>query len=77
MSKKKKRKKVTFITSTNLRTLLRTMSAAMWTNLDQRYGIPHFTGIYKDYELAHSIRLIMGENPDVRIQKIWTILERL
>jgi hypothetical protein len=63
--------------STNLRTLLGTTSAATWTNLDQMYGIPHFTGIYKDYELAHSIRLTTGENPDVRIQKIWTILERL
>jgi hypothetical protein len=34
--------------STNLRTLLGTTSAAMWTNLDQRYGVPHFTRIYKD-----------------------------
>jgi hypothetical protein len=63
--------------STNLRTLLGTISAATWTNLDQRYGIPHFIGIYKDYELAHSIRLMTGENPDVQIQKIWTILEHL
>jgi hypothetical protein len=63
--------------STNLRTLIGTMSAATWTNLEQRYGIPHFTGIYKDYELVHSIRLTTGENPDIRIQKIWTILERL
>jgi hypothetical protein len=60
--------------STNLRTLLGTMSVA---NLNQRCGIPHFTGIYKDYELAHSIRLMTGENPDVWIQKIWIILERL
>jgi hypothetical protein len=63
--------------STNLRTLLGTTSMATWMSLDQRYGIPHFTGIYKDYELAHSIRWTTGENPDVRIQKIWTILERL
>jgi hypothetical protein len=63
--------------STSLRTLLGTMSAATWTNLDQRYGVPHFTGIYKDYELAHSIRLTTGKNPDVWIQKIWTILKRL
>jgi hypothetical protein len=63
--------------STNLRTLLGTTSVATWMNLDQRYGIPHFTGIYKDYEFAHSIRLTMGENPVVWIQKIWTILERL
>jgi hypothetical protein len=63
--------------STNLRTLIGTMSAAMWTNLDQHYSIPHFTGIYKDYELVHSIRLTTGENPKIRIQKIWTILECL
>jgi hypothetical protein len=63
--------------SSNLRTLIGTTSVAMWTNLEQCYGVPHFTGIYKDYELAHSIRLTTGENPEIRIQKIWTILERL
>jgi hypothetical protein len=63
--------------STNLRTLIGTSSAATWTNLEQCYSVPHFTGIYKDYELAHSIKLTTGENPEIRIQKIWTILERL
>jgi gag-polypeptide of LTR copia-type len=63
--------------STNLRTLIGTTSAAMWMALEQRYSIPHFTGIYKDYELIHSIRLTTGENPEIRIQKIWTILECL
>jgi hypothetical protein len=63
--------------SSNLRTLIGTTSVATWTNLEQRYGVPHFTGIYKDYELAHSIRLVTGENPEIRIQKIWTILEHL
>jgi hypothetical protein len=43
--------------STKLRTLIGTTSAATWMNLEQRYGVPHFTGIYKDYELVHSIRL--------------------
>jgi hypothetical protein len=47
------------------------------TNLDQRYSVPHFTEIYKDYELIHSIRLTTGENTEIQIQKIWTILERL
>jgi hypothetical protein len=63
--------------STNLKTLIGTMSAATWTNLDQCFGVPHFTGIYKDYELVHSIRLTTGENHEIRIQKIWTIFERL
>jgi hypothetical protein len=63
--------------SMNLRTLLGTTSAAMWMNLEQCYSVPHFTKIYKDYELVHSIRLTTGENPEIRIQKIWTILERL
>jgi hypothetical protein len=61
----------------NLRTLLGTTSAATWMNLDQRYGIPHITEIYKDYELAYSIRLTTVENPDIQIQKIWTIFECL
>jgi hypothetical protein len=63
--------------SSNLRTHIGTMSVATWTSLEQRYGIPHFTGIYKDYELAHSIRLTTGKNPKIQIQKIWTILEHL
>jgi hypothetical protein len=63
--------------SLNLRTLIGTTSTAMWTNLDQHYGVPHFTRIYKEYELAHSIRLTTGESPEIQIQKIWTILERL
>jgi hypothetical protein len=52
--------------STNLRTLIGTMSMATWTNLEQRYGVPHFTGIYKDYELAHSIKLTTGENSEIQ-----------
>jgi hypothetical protein len=63
--------------STSLRTLIGTMSAAMWIYLEQCYSVPHFTGIYKDYELAYSIRLTAGKNPEIRIQKIWTILEHL
>jgi hypothetical protein len=63
--------------SSNLRTHIGTTSVAIWMSLEQRYGVPHFTGIYKDYELAHSIRLTTGENREIRIQKIWTILERL
>jgi hypothetical protein len=63
--------------STNLRTHIGIMSAATWMSLEQCYGIPHFTRIYKDYELAHSIRLTTGGNPEIWIQKIWTILECL
>jgi hypothetical protein len=53
--------------STNLRTLIGTTSVATWMNLDQHYGVPHFTGIYKDYELVDSIRLTTGKNPEIRI----------
>jgi hypothetical protein len=63
--------------SPNLRTHIGTISAATWTSLEQRYGISHFTGIYRDYELTHSIRLTTGENPEIWIQNIWTILEHL
>ena len=51
--------------SSNLRTHI-------GTSLDQAFGTLHFMGIYKDYELTHSIRLTSGENPE-----IWTILEHL
>ena len=63
--------------SSNLRTHIGMMSAQTWMSLDQAFGVPHFTGIYKDYELTHSIRLTLEEHPDVWIQKIWTILECL
>jgi hypothetical protein len=56
--------------SSDMRTHIGMTSAATWMSLEQCYGIPHFTGIYKDYELAHSIRLTAGENPEIRIQKI-------
>jgi hypothetical protein len=55
--------------STNLRTLIGTTSVATWTSLEQHYGVPHFTWIYKDYELIHSIRLTTGENPEIWIQR--------
>jgi hypothetical protein len=54
--------------SSNLRTLIGTLSAATWTNLEQCYSIPHFTGIHKDYELAHSIRLTTSENPEILLR---------
>jgi hypothetical protein len=53
--------------SSNLRTHIGMTSVATWTSLEQCYSIPHFTRIYKDYELAHSIRLTTGENPEIRI----------
>jgi gag-polypeptide of LTR copia-type len=63
--------------SSNLRTLIGRTSVTTWTALKQCYGIPHFTGIYKDYGLIHSIRLTTGKNSEIWIQKIWTILECL
>ena len=63
--------------SSNLRTHIGTTSEETWTSLDTTFGTPHFTGIFKDYELAHSIRLTMGENPEIQIQRLWTILECL
>ena len=54
--------------SSNLRTHIGTISEETWMSLDITFGTPHFTGIFKDYELAHSIRLTMGKNPEIRIQ---------
>ena len=63
--------------SPNLRTHIGMTSTQMWTSLEQAFGVPHFMGIYKDYELSHSIRLTSGENPEIWIQRIWTILKHL
>ena len=49
--------------SSNLRTHLGTTFEATWQSLDWTFGAPHFTATYKDYEFAHSIRLVVGENP--------------
>ena len=68
---------ITLRLSSNLRTHLGTMSEATWTSLDQTFGALHFMVMYKDYEFTHSIRLVVGENLQVWIQKIWTILEHL
>ena len=62
---------ITLQLSLNLRTNLGMMSKATWTSLDQNFGI------YKDYELTHSIRLTTDKNHEIQIQKIWTILECL
>ena len=68
---------ITLRLSSNLRTHIGATSEETWTSLGNMFGTPHFTGIFKDYELAHSIRLTMGENPEIRIQKLWTILKHL
>ena len=68
---------ITLRLSSNLRTHLGTTSEATWTSLDQTFGVPHFTATYKDYEQARGIGLVVGENLQVQIQKIWTILEHL
>ena len=68
---------ITLWLSSNLRTHLGTTSEATWASLDQTFGVLHFTATYKDYEFTHSIKLVVGENPQVQIQKIWTILECL
>ena len=68
---------IAFRLSSNLRTNIEMTSEATWTSLNQNFGAPHFMGVYKDYEQAHSIRLTTGENSEIQIQKIWTILECL
>ena len=50
---------------------LRTHSTAALT------WMPHFTSVFKDFEEVLKIKLQVGHNPQVEIQKIWTILERI
>ena len=54
--------------SSNLRTHIGMMSKETWMSLSNTFGTPHFTKIFKDYELTHSIRLTTGKNPEIWIQ---------
>ena len=63
--------------SPNFRTHLGTTAAATWTSLDTTFGQPHFTTIFSEFVEALRVRLSPTHNPQVEIQRLWTILERL
>ena len=63
--------------SPNLRTHLGTTAALTWTSLDNTFGQPHFTTIFGEFTEALRVRLSPTHNPQVKIQRLWTILERL
>ena len=63
--------------SPNLRTHLGTTSALTWTSLNTTFGQPHFTTIFGEFTEALRVRLSPTHNPQVKIQRLWTILECL
>ena len=63
--------------SANLHTHLGATAALTWMSLENTFGTPHFTSVFKDFEEVLKIKLQVGHNPQVEIQRIWTILECL
>src|SRR5271154_3837660 len=63
--------------STNLRTHLGATSAITWTSLDTTFGQPHFTTIFGEFTEALRVKMSPTHNPQVEIQRLWTILEHL
>ena len=63
--------------SPNLCTHLDTMSEATWNSLEITFGASHFT---MDFHLLQEVmraKLQVDQNPQVEIQHIWTLLERI
>ena len=63
--------------SPNLHTHLDTTSEATWDSLETTFGASHFT---MDFHLLQEVmraKLHVGQNPQVEIHCIWTLLERI
>ena len=68
--------------SPNLRTHLGTTAALAtasqaWTSLETTFGQPGISAIFADYHALHAVKISGQQNPQVEIQWMNTILERL
>ena len=68
--------------SPNLRTHLGTTAAPAtasqaWTSLETTFGQPGISAIFADYHVLHVVKISGQQNPQVEIQQMNTILERL
>lgn len=69
--------------SPNLRTHLGTAaavpstSAQVWTSLNNTFGQPGISAIFADFNQAQNVRISGTQNPQVEIQRLHTLLERL
>ena len=63
--------------SSNLRTHLGATSALSWTALNNVFGQPGIGSIYADLQAALHVRILGGQNPQVEMQRLLTLFERL
>ena len=63
--------------SPNLCTHLNTMSQATWDSLETTFGASHFTLDFHLLQEVMKARLRVDQNPQVEIQRIWTLPERI
>ena len=63
--------------SPNLCTHLGTTSEETWDSLENTFGVSHFTMDFCLLQEVIKAKLHVGQNPQVEIQHIWTLLERI
>ena len=63
--------------SMNLRTHLGATSALSWTALENAFGQPGIATIYADLQAALHMKISGGQNPQVEMQRLLTLFERL
>ena len=63
--------------SLNLRTHLGVTAQETWESLENTFGVSHFTMDFRLLQEVMKAKLHVGQNPQVEIQRIWTLLERI
>ena len=63
--------------SPNLCTHLGATAALSWTALDNAFGQPGIATIYADLQAALHVKILGGQNPQVEMQWLLTLFERL
>ena len=63
--------------SSNLCTHLGVTAQETWESLENTFGVSHFTTDFHLLQEVMKAKLHVGQNPQVEIQRIWTLLERI
>ena len=63
--------------SPNLHTHMGTTSQATWDSLENTFGVSHFTMDFCLLQEVMRAKLQVDQSPQVEIQHIWTLLERI
>ena len=61
----------------NLHTHLGITAQETWESLENTFGVSHFTTDFHLLQEVMKAKLHVGQNPQVEIQRIWTLLERI